>query len=39
MQGWRYAHAGQVIEDFLNGHSTLQTVSGELKKIRVRKNK
>lgn len=31
MQGWRYAHAGQVIEDFLNGHSTLQTVSGELK--------
>ena len=31
MQGWRYAHAGQVIEQFLNGESFLQIVSGELK--------
>jgi len=30
MQGWRYAHAGQVIEQFLDGKSFLQLVSGEL---------
>jgi len=30
MQGWRYAHAGQVIEQFLDGKSFLQLISGEL---------
>lgn len=30
MQGWRYTHAGQVIEQFLDGKSSLQRVSGEL---------
>ncbi|RDH81448.1 MAG: ribonuclease D [endosymbiont of Galathealinum brachiosum] len=31
MQGWRYTHAGQVIEEFLNGRSFLKIISGELK--------
>lgn len=30
MQGWRYTHAGQVIEQFLSGKSFLQIISGEL---------
>ena len=30
MQGWRYTHAGQVIEQFLDGNSFLQLSSGEL---------
>lgn len=30
MQGWRYTHAGQVIEQFLDGKSFLQLSSGEL---------
>ncbi len=30
MQGWRYAHAGQAIEEYLNGKSTLQIHAGEL---------
>ncbi|VAW66392.1 Ribonuclease D [hydrothermal vent metagenome] len=30
MQGWRYTHAGQAIEAFLSGKSTLQTDSSEL---------
>jgi ribonuclease D len=30
MQGWRYSHAGQVIEQFLDGKSFLQINAGEL---------
>jgi len=30
MQGWRYLHAGQVIEEFLDGKCFLQASSGEL---------
>ncbi|VAW65454.1 Ribonuclease D [hydrothermal vent metagenome] len=30
MQGWRYTHAGQVVEAFLNGKSFLQVESGKL---------
>ncbi len=30
MQGWRYSHAGQVIEQFLDGNSFLKIVGGEL---------
>lgn len=30
MQGWRYLHAGQVIEEFLSGQCFLQASSGEL---------
>ncbi len=30
MQGWRYLHAGQVIEEFLSGKCFLQAISGEL---------
>ena len=30
MQGWRYAHAGQVIEEFLQGKRFIQADSGEL---------
>jgi len=30
MQGWRYTHAGQVIEEFLNGQRFLQADSAEL---------
>jgi len=30
MQGWRYTHAGQVIEEFLGGQRFLQAVSAEL---------
>lgn len=30
MQGWRYTHAGQAIETFLNGKSTLQIQDSEL---------
>lgn len=30
MQGWRYTHAGQVIEEFLNGQRYLKAESAEL---------
>lgn len=30
MQGWRYSHAGQAIEQYLNGKSSLQISAGEL---------
>jgi len=30
MQGWRYSHAGQVIEQFLDGKSALQVNAGKL---------
>lgn len=30
MHGWRYTHAGQLIEEFLNGKCFLQACSGEL---------
>jgi len=30
MQGWRYSHAGQVVEEFLQGKSFLQINAGEL---------
>jgi len=30
MQGWRYSHAGQVIEQFLEGKTSLQICAGEL---------
>jgi len=30
MQGWRYSHAGQVIEQYLNGKSSLHIFAGEL---------
>ena len=30
MHGWRYLHAGQVIEEFLSGKCFLQAISGEL---------
>jgi len=30
MQGWRYSHAGHVIEQFLEGKSVLQVNAGEL---------
>lgn len=33
MQGWRYTHAGQALEKFLNGDSFLQLKSSELKNI------
>ncbi len=33
MQGWRYSHAGQIIEDFFEGKSMLQINAGELQVI------
>ncbi len=30
LQGWRYAHAGQLIEEFLNGKRIIQASSGQL---------
>ena len=30
MNGWRYSHAGQVIEQFLEGKSMLQIDAGKL---------
>jgi len=30
MKGWRYTHAGQIIEQFLDGNSFIQVCSGDL---------